>query len=326
MNNLWRSAKNQLKRLLNVDYTALNNPVLRAQELQQLRHWAMENNRNISPSQARLRQSFGEQESQKLGHGLDFENSRLYLPGDDRKNINWRLSARAQELHVKQFNEFQQSKVFIFIDNVSSMSFGTRRRTKIAQAIRAALYIAHSANIRHCQVNAIVVEPRHSANVLGADYDDIENYVNRAYPPQRPLTASDCAAVWEDSFIANDCGNHLLVAISDFHFLGASDENICKHFNRALHAGAAVAVQITDPIERELPRKGVYTLSAANGVDAKEYDMSNPELQQNYKQSISHFFKEIDDRLRLTFMHTIKLQTSDERIDALLQDRLVQFI
>jgi len=326
MMNLWQKARIQIKRLTQVDYSSLYKPVLSQQALKDLCDWAIENNEKVKQSHARVRQSYGELESQKFGHGLDFEHSRVYHPSDERKHINWRLSARMQELHVKQFNEFQQSKVFLFIDGFSSMRFGTRRRTKIAQAIRAALYIAHSAKCRHCQVYARVVTAQTTAQLAPSDYSGIENYLNRAYPPSDEISADEIANHWQNHLASVDATQHLLVVISDFQFLSTLNSSKWRQFSQSIDAGAAIAVQIKDPIEIRLPNSGIFTLSSANNTEVKEYDMSSLELHDKYQQSLSQYYKEIEDRLRLAFIQTISLQSADERIDNLLQNTLINFI
>lgn len=323
MKEKWQQLKQALTRLHQVDYTLLEKKLLDARELQQLRDWAFENSLNATPSLPRLRQSYGEQESQRLGQGLEFEHSRLYRPGDERKHVNWRLSAKMQQLHVKQFNEFQQSQVHILIDGFNSMRFGTRCRTKLAQAIRAALYIAHSVKIRHSQVFAELVDAQGDLRV---DYDSMESYLNSAYPPQTNPVSSNRAECWQARLGANPSNNHLTVLISDFHFIATSDNNCWQGLSQALQNNAVIAIQVIDPIEQQLPDMGVYTITANDGFDSREYDLSNRTLRENYSDKVSDFYHLINDRLRLTCLHTLKLQSNDDRIDAQLHEPLINYI
>jgi len=323
MKEKWRQLKQALTHLQQVDYTLLGKKLLDDKTLQQLRDWALENSLNATPSLPRIRQSYGEQESQRLGQGLEFEHSRLYRPGDERKHVNWRLSAKMQELHVKQFNEFQQSQVHILIDGFNSMRFGTRCRTKLAQAIRAALYIAHSVKIRHSQVFAELVDAQGDMRV---DYDSMESYLNRAYPPQTNPVSRNSAACWLARLGANPSNNHLTVLISDFHFIATSDISCWQGLSQALQNSAVIAIQILDPSEQQLPDSGIYAITANDEIDSREYDLSNKTLRENYADSVNDFYSLINDRLRLTCLHTLKLQSDDDRIDAQLHEPLINYI
>jgi len=324
--NMLVKAKRLLNRFSKIDYSTLDQSVLNTQELQQLREWAIENCQHHSQSFNRIRQAYGEKESPKLGNGLDFEHSRIYLPGDERKHINWRLSARTQEIHVKQFNEFQQSKVFIFIDNFTNMRFGTRRRTKIAQAIRAALYSAHTASLRHSQVSVYVVEPGPNPTQPCFEYSDVESCINRPYPPVSVQKEKESVEIWRDFLSAVDSTYHLLIVISDFHFLGDRNADSWKNFSQSVHAGATLAIQIQDPVECDLPENGTYTLSDSEGIEARECNLASIELRENYSRSAAVFYKTIEDRLKITFMQTIKLLSNEERIDILLHNPLMHFM
>ena len=326
MMKLWQKAKKHINRFRHIDYSVLEKVVLSQAELQQLRNWAQENNLNNQPSPTRVRQSYGEQESHNLGHGLEFEHSRVYRAGDEKKHINWRLSARMQELHVKQFNEFQQRRVYILLDTLPNMRFGTRRRTKIAQALRAALYIAHSAKIRHCQVFAIVVDASRGNTMLQSDYDGIEDYLNRAYPPQPHYTAAQSAAFWQEHLAANKAGNHLVIAISDFQFVPELNASEWRQFNQLLQSSTAIAVQIYDPIEKALPKSGIFNLSPPGGGDTLDFDMSNRALHENFSRTTTEFYQLMKERLRLTFLDTIAVQTDEERIDGKLHQPLISYL
>lgn len=323
MMNKWRQLKQAVAKLHQVDYSLLDEKLLDQSSLQQLRDWALENSQIATPTYPRMRQSYGEQESQKLGQGLEFEHSRLYRPGDERKHVNWRVSAKMQELHVKQFNEFQQSQVHILVDSFGSMRFGTRCRTKLAQAIRTALYIAHSVTIRHSQVYAELVGVKSCSR---ADYNSMEPYLNRAYPPQSRPAADDMAAYWLESLSANASGNRLVVMISDFQFIAELDSTAWQRLNRVMQNSAVIAIQILDPIEQQLPDGGIYAITANDGLDSREFDLSNKKLREKYSDNVNEFFNLIESRLRTACLHSLILQADEDRIDAQLHEPLINYI
>lgn len=61
------------------------------------------------------------------GRGMDFEEVRLYQPGDDIRSIDWRVTARTQVAHTKIFREERERPVFMLVDQRSPLFFGSTR-------------------------------------------------------------------------------------------------------------------------------------------------------------------------------------------------------
>ncbi len=80
----------------------------------------------------------GRHASKLRGRGLDFEEVRHYVPGDDIRNIDWRVTARTGETHSKVFNEEKERPTFIIVDQSAWMFFGSKRFVKSVSAAHAA--------------------------------------------------------------------------------------------------------------------------------------------------------------------------------------------
>lgn len=72
------------------------------------------------------------------GQGLEFDSVREYVPGDDIRNIDWRVTARTGAPHLKLFKEERERQIVLCIDMNAAMRFGTRKTFKSVQAARAA--------------------------------------------------------------------------------------------------------------------------------------------------------------------------------------------
>jgi uncharacterized protein (DUF58 family) len=72
----------------------------------------------------------GEYSSVFKGRGVEFADVRPYLPGDDVRTIDWRVTARAGAPYVRRYTEERELTVLFLIDHSASDAFGTRRRTK----------------------------------------------------------------------------------------------------------------------------------------------------------------------------------------------------
>jgi uncharacterized protein (DUF58 family) len=91
------------------------------------------------------RASHGGHASRLRGRGMDYVESRAYQPGDDVRQIDWRLTARSGRVHTKLFQEERERSLLLLVDCNASMHFGTRERFKSVQAARAAALAAWHA-------------------------------------------------------------------------------------------------------------------------------------------------------------------------------------
>ena len=83
------------------------------------------------------------------GRGMEFEEVRPYVPGDDVRHIDWNVTARAQEPYIKEFREERELTLVLALDLSGSMSFGsggrdglTDKRLQMARVAGALAYAA----------------------------------------------------------------------------------------------------------------------------------------------------------------------------------------
>ncbi|OYV29743.1 MAG: DUF58 domain-containing protein [Thiomonas sp. 20-64-9] len=81
----------------------------------------------------------GDSRSRWTGRGLDYAESRAYQPGDDLRDLHWRLLARTGRPYVKVHREEHAPALHLLLDLRPGMVFGTRVRTKAEQAARMLL-------------------------------------------------------------------------------------------------------------------------------------------------------------------------------------------
>jgi uncharacterized protein (DUF58 family) len=87
----------------------------------------------------------GQYHSAFKGHGMEFNDVRLYQPGDDYRTIDWMVTSRTGDLHVKQFNEERQQTLLFAVDVSGSLRFGTAGRLKSEVLAEACALLAFSA-------------------------------------------------------------------------------------------------------------------------------------------------------------------------------------
>ena len=103
---------------------------------------------------------------QHLSHlharGVDYAESRIYQPGDDIRVMDWRVTARTGKPHTKLFLEERERDLLVLLDLNGGMRFGTRKRFKSVQAIRAAALAAWTSVAAGDRVGALVFGPQSS--------------------------------------------------------------------------------------------------------------------------------------------------------------------
>ncbi len=97
------------------------------------------------------------------GQGLDFEEVREYHEGDDIRSMDWKVTARTNEPHLKLYREERERSVLLCVDQGPRMQFGTRGTFKAVQAARAAALIGWAASRMHDRVGGILygAQPQH---------------------------------------------------------------------------------------------------------------------------------------------------------------------
>ena len=90
------------------------------------------------------------------GRGMEYDESRLYQPGDDIRNLDWRVTARSGRPYTKLFREERERPVYLWVDYRATMFFATRGSYKAVRAAEMASILAWSANNQGDRVGGIV--------------------------------------------------------------------------------------------------------------------------------------------------------------------------
>ncbi len=96
----------------------------------------------------------GDHHSPFRGQGLEFDAVREYVPGDDVRNIDWRVTARTGSPHMKLFREEREREAIFCVDMNAEMRFGTKNTFKSIQAARVAAFLGWRALEENDRVGA----------------------------------------------------------------------------------------------------------------------------------------------------------------------------
>ncbi len=98
----------------------------------------------------------GRHASRLRGRGMDFEEIRRYLPGDDIRKIDWQVTARTRKPHTRVYTEERERPVYLVVDQRMSMFFGTRVNMKSVTAAQMAALAAWRVLDQGDRVGALV--------------------------------------------------------------------------------------------------------------------------------------------------------------------------
>ncbi|MEO5367292.1 MAG: DUF58 domain-containing protein [Magnetococcus sp. WYHC-3] len=246
-----------------------------------LRHAA----RRLSLAPHRVRSPLsGSRLSPFRGRGLEFDESRRYQPGDDTLAMDWRVTARTGQPHVKLFRQERERPVLLWIDMRRAMMFASRGALKAVQAARAAAQLAWAARARGDRVGALLFHDRGhlllrprggDRGVTGliqalCDFPDWEGPIGFDITPP-PLEQE----LMRLRRVARP--GTLVFLISDFRGL---EDNAAAHFARLTDHCDVVALFVQDPLEEHPPPPGRYPFSDGRrrlewrGGAAQEYSRS----------------------------------------------------
>ena len=110
----------------------------------------------------------GAHSSAQRGRGLEFQEVRPYVAGDDPRTIDWRVTARRGRPHTKLFREERERPVWLLVDLQPGLFFGTRRQLKSALAVRTAALLAWVASLGGDRVGALIAHGGAESRILPA--------------------------------------------------------------------------------------------------------------------------------------------------------------
>lgn len=89
--------------------------------------------------------AYGSKKNRRIGHSLEFEQIKGYIPGDDIRTINWKASAKSNQLMVNQYVEEKSQPIYSIIDKGRTMQLSFEGLTLLDYAINATLAISNIA-------------------------------------------------------------------------------------------------------------------------------------------------------------------------------------
>jgi uncharacterized protein (DUF58 family) len=264
------------------------------------------------------------------GRGMDFEELREYIPGDDVRNIDWNVTYRMGRPFVKRYREERELAVVLAVDISASSAFGSLRRTKREFATEIAATLALSASRSSDKVALLLFT------------DEVELYL----PPRkgrrhilrvlRELLAFEPKHKGTNIPVALNFINHvikrrsIIFLMTDFlHTMQRSHPLSPTDGERAGVRGRDVIqelgltnarhdlVCLHDPREGELPAAGLVTLEDAETGELLELDSGSHAVRRRFADTNAARLADLDRALNRAGVETLRFSTATDFAPAL---------
>ena len=261
----------------------------------------------------------GAYHSQFKGRGMNFEELREYVPGDDVRTIDWNVTARMRRPFVKLHREERELSVVLVLDVSASGDFGSSDRTKREVAAEIAGTLAFSAIRNGDKVGLLLFSDevelflppkkgrRHLLRIIREAL---------AFSPKRRGTRIESAL----SFLNHVTHRRSIVfLISDFlHGSADGKRDIFQEIGRTNSRHDLVCVQLQDARERDLPASGMLVVEDLETGEVIEVDSTRATVREAFAESVTRRQEHLDRALTQSGVDILRLGAADDH-GAMLQ-------
>ena len=258
----------------------------------------------------KVRSILGGKHASKLrGRGLDFEEVRNYVAGDDIRNIDWKVTARTQKTHTRVYSEEKEKPALIVVDQSKSMFFGSQKRTKSVVAAELAALAAFRVLKEGDRVGGVVFAD-HGIDIVFPKRDRknilrfLEKIVERNHELEKSSPLKFEEALRETVSKIRNMVSHdfLIIVISDFH---RYSPEVIKFISRLAQHNDVILAKVFDPMERDIPAAKVI---AGDGGKQIVMDGESKRLREKFQEGFDQDYTDFETQMK---KHRIPLMMID---------------
>ncbi|MEB3097003.1 DUF58 domain-containing protein [Achromobacter sp. D10] len=257
----------------------------------------------------------GQHGSRLRGRGLDFEELRRYLPGDDLRQLDWRASQRLGKPYVRTYSEERDRPSLVVVDQRMGMYFGSVRNFKSVVAARVAALSAWMAFQAGDRVGGLVfsdagmdnVRPLRSRERIQALFAAIARRSQSMRADQPDVDASGRLNQALEGALAHAPHDCLVCLISDF--AGADDTTLRLLRTLAAH-NDVVATLVYDPLALRIPLRG--RLVVTQGELQVEVAADRKQVREPLSAFFSGRLHDVAELLRRSRVPLLSIDTAED--------------
>ncbi|MCS7231258.1 MAG: DUF58 domain-containing protein [Elusimicrobiota bacterium] len=255
----------------------------------------------------------GQYSSVFKGRGMEFEEVREYVPGDDVRAIDWNVTARYGKLFIKKFIEERELTIMLLIDMSGSQQFGSQNKTKSEIVAEIACILALSALKNNDKVGAIIFTNQIELYIPAKkSLSHILRIIREIlyYKPQNKLTDINYALEFFYRAQKKKC---IVFLFSDF-----KDKEYEQSLKVVSKKHDLVLIKILDPLEKKIPTSGFFELMDIESNRFFSFYL-NQNILNSYQQEVEkseEYLREIAKKYKIDL---IEITTNTSYIDSLLK-------
>ncbi|MDX1734708.1 MAG: DUF58 domain-containing protein [Halioglobus sp.] len=256
---------------------------------------------NYLPQQPLRSLLSGRKRSRLRGRGLDFDELRHYRPGDDIRNMDWRVTNRTGKPHVRVYTEERDRPVFVVVDQRLPMFFGSRNKMKSVVAAEVAAITAWRVLSVGDRIGAILfndtrvveAQPTRNAKRVMAWLGDLNRMNNELSASSRQNSNAPALSDSLDKLARRIGHDHLVVLVSDFYGWNRKTLDAIRRISR--HNDVICAL-VFDPLERDISRANKLVVS--DGQFQLEVDPAAQGLGERFEASFESSVAHVQSDLK----------------------------
>jgi uncharacterized protein (DUF58 family) len=249
------------------------------------------------------------------GHGSEPGEARLYQPGDDVRRIDWNVTARTQQTHVRDQIADRDLEAWLVVDASAAMRFGTSRADKAEVALAATATVGFLTARNQNRLGAVLVAGPH-LKVLPPRFgrDQVRAIVSAvASPPASEGQGRSDLAAAIDRVAVIGRRRGFVAVISDF----AGDDWVDPLARLGLRHDL-LAIAVHDPRERDIPPVGLVEFVDPATGRHREVRVT-PAVQRRFAAAAAERDAARDIGLRRAGAEQLELATDDDWLAAIVR-------
>jgi len=242
------------------------------------------------------------------GQGMEFDQVREYVPGDDVRHIDWNATARAGRPFVKVHIEERDLCVVLAMDVSPSSDFGTVGSTKREQMAEIAAVLAFATLRGNDRVGLVLFTDEVELSIPPRKGRAQVLQIVRAVLSHEPRGTSTALQPALEHLRSLTTRRAAVFLLSDF-FTTEQPEQLAHALRVASLQHEVVALRCTDPLEEALPDVGVVVFEDAETGEIVELDTSNSQTRARYEALAAERSRQLADQLRGAGVDLLQVHT-----------------
>ena len=247
------------------------------------------------------------------GQGLEFDEIRAYTPGDDVRAIDWNVTARLGEVHIKRFQEERQLNLIFVVDNSPSFAWSSQGRDRRQVTAEICGLLGAAALDSNDQIGLLTFSEGMDEYIAPArGFGQLLRCLTVILQPPKPVSKTSMVEALEH-LNRLKLKRSIVVVVSDFFFEGFLEPLAVLNRHHDV-----VPIAIDDPREKQLSGGGLACLSDVEAGGRQWLDMSSPLIQQLFSQQVAQRLKQRQQQFALQGLRLCTHAMEEDPVESLL--------